>query len=145
MGTMTNCNPTESLVISTFTLLPRIPLLPHFHKRPINLHEVRNARYQWDQDHLCRISRHAHSIDFKGPQVPPRIQACLHLEEKRFGVLTVPRKNKDVRLDRIKNEYEKQPYLVRQITCPSPTICAVVASQIPKDDFQALELREFLR
>jgi hypothetical protein len=30
---MKNCNPTESLVISKFTLLLRIPLL-HFHKRP---------------------------------------------------------------------------------------------------------------
>jgi hypothetical protein len=98
-----------------------------------------------DQDHFCRISRRAHAIDFKGPQAPPRIQGCLHLEEKRLSVLTVPRRKKNVRLDRIKKNHEKQLYFMRQIACPSQGICAVVASQIPKYDIQALKLREFLR
>ena len=102
-------------------------------------------RWSSDQAHLSRISRCAHANDFEGPQAPPRIQGCLHLEEKRFGVLTVPRTKKNVRLDRIKKSHEKQPYFKPQITCPSQGTCAVVASQIPKGDIRALELREFLR
>jgi hypothetical protein len=104
------------------------------------------SRWSIDRDHLCRISCRAPAIDFEGPQAPPRIQGCsIHLEEKRFGVLTVPRKKKKLRLNRIKKINKKQLYFMRQITCPSQGICAVVASQIPKGDIQALELREFLR
>ena len=94
-------------MISTFAFLPRIPLFPHFHKRPINLDEVRNTNDHRDQDRLRRISRHAHAIDFEGPQAPTRIRARLHLEEKRFDVLTAARRNKDVRLDRIKKKVKR--------------------------------------
>jgi len=48
MNTIKNCSATESLVIFTFqfTFLPRIPLVPHFHKWPINLHFCTRCRMQ---------------------------------------------------------------------------------------------------
>ena len=88
-----------------------------------------------NQGHLRRISRHAPTIDFEGPLECKRV----FIEEKRFGVLTVLRRKK-----KMSDWTESQNAAV---PCASNYlfICAVVASQILKDDFQALGLRDFLR
>jgi len=101
------------------------------------------SRWSREQNHLCRISCRAHAIDLEGPQAPPRIQGCLHLEEKRFGVLVVPRRKKNVRSDRIKNNHEKQLYFKSQIACPSQGTCAIVGSQIPELTFRLSSCRSF--